>query len=306
MKKLRILPVLMTLALVIAGCKGPSVPMPESASHVDLEREVVLSGTMSDGESRWKYRITTYTVSGEHCAQDGTERVLTRHSYQTPTMEVFRAEDGGGVSPAALYAAEEFNAYFRQVLQEDVAWFDEMAVAADEDYSMSRRLPDSVWNDEAFAYSDQATLDFWSNGRLVCVTTSRYTDTGGAHPNAWRSAVTFDLHTGRTVTAADLTDDPEVLRSAVERELLRQAQERQTGEDNEAADTVPAYYEDYPETLGEWMDRALIFDDRGMTVVFSVYDIAPYSDGEQTFLIPYGDLAPYLNQYGRSVLELPD
>ena len=54
------------------------------------------------------------------------------------------------------------------------------------------------------------------------------------------------------------------------------------------------------------MDRSVIFDDEGMTVIFGVYDIAAYSAGEQSFLISYTYLAPYLSDFGRSVLELPE
>lgn len=306
MKKLRILPVLLALVMAITGCKGPSVPVPGSASHVDLAWEMVLSGTTTDGDSRWDYRIHTYTVTGEHCANDGTGRVLTRHSYQTATMEVLKAAGEKDVSPAAAQAAEEFNAYFQQVLEDEVAWFDEMAAAADEDYGMVGQYPTGMWNNERFHYSDQATLDFWSNGRLVCITTTRYNYTGGVHPNTWRTGVTFDLRTGKVVTVADLTDDVTQLQSAVEQELLRQAESRRYADSPTDGDALSVYYDDYPETLRDWMERSVVFDDGGMTVIFGVYDIAPYSEGEQTFLISYEYLAPYLNDFGRAVLELPE
>ena len=302
MKKLRILAVLLVLAVAITGCKGPSMPVPGNANHLGLEQETVLSGTVSDGENRWDYRITTYTVTGEHCADDGSRRVLTRHSYQTPAMEVMSADGGKSVSSAAAHAADAFNAYFQQVLQDEVAWFDEMAVAADEDYRTVGKEHASMWGNEEFCYSDDATLDFWSNGRLVCVITTRSSYTGGAHPNTWRSGVTFDLRTGRIVTPADLADDLTGMQSAVDRELMRQAEERQRAAEDESL----VYYEDYPETLEAWMDRSVIFDDEGMTVIFGVYDIAAYSAGEQSFLIPYTYLAPYLSDFGRSVLELPE
>ena len=308
MRKLRTLPALLVLALVITGCKGPSVPMPGSASHVDLEREVVLSGTVSDGENRWDYRITTYTVSGEHCADDGSGRVLTRHSYQTPSMEVMRSDGQTHVSPDATRAAETFNAHFQRVLEEEVAWFDEMAADAEADYGAVGHQDTGMWSLDAFCYSDEATLDFWSNGRLVCITTARWSYSGGLHPITWRTGETFDLRTGGIVTVTDLTDNVAQLQSAVEQELLRQAEEKQHAEDDPSGnqDKSPVYYDDYPETLHEWMDRPVIFGDEGMTVIFGVYDLASYADGEQTFLIPYECLAPYLNDFGHSVLELPE
>jgi hypothetical protein len=112
----------------------------------------------------------------------------------------------------------------------------------------------------------------------------------------------MDLRTGRIVTPADLADDLTGMQSAVDRELMRQAEERQRAAEDESL----VYYEDYPETLEAWMDRSVIFDDEGMTVIFGVYDIAAYSAGEQSFLIPYTYLAPYLSDFGRSVLELPE
>lgn len=305
MKKARILPALLALVMLIAGCKAP--PGPESANHVDMEHrgDVAVEGTVSGEEGRWAYRVTTYTVTGEHCACDDSRHVITRHSYQMPTMTVLRAEGEKERPSAATQAAEQFNAYFKQVLQDEVAWFDEMAAAADEDYNAVGHERDSLWQDREFCYNDKATLDFWSNDRLVCVTTTRNSFTGGAHPNVWRSAVTFDLRTGKTVTVADLADDIAVLRSAVEQELLRQAEERLRQPEEPTAEYVPlSYYDDYAETLSAWMERTVTFGEQGMTVIFGVYDIAPHSAGEQCFLIPYRLLKPYLNDFGADILKL--
>ncbi|MBE6990840.1 MAG: DUF3298 domain-containing protein [Ruminococcaceae bacterium] len=295
MKKLRILPILLALAAVVmTGCKAPAVSMPDSADHVDLDttQDLVLSGTITAGEDAWDYEITTYTVTGEHCASDESSHVLTRHSYQLPLMTVYPAE--GKASDSAAQAADAFNDYFAQELENEVAWFDEMAATADEDYAAVGHQGDSVWQDEMFCYSDEATLEFWSNGRALCVNTTRYSYTGGPHPIVWTSCVTFDLRTGKPVVVSDLTADMTKLQAAIEQELLRQAGE--AGED--------AYYEDYAETLSAWTERSVVFDDDGMTVIFGVYDIAPYAAGEQSFLIPYDLLRPYLNDYGRMLLGL--
>ena len=41
-----------------------------------------------------------------------------------------------------------------------------------------------------------------------------------------------------------------------------------------------------------------------MTVVFGVYDIAPYAAGEQMFAISYDLIAPYLSDYGKALIGL--
>lgn len=307
MRKLRILPALLALALVITGCKAPSLPVPDSANHVDMEQrgDLAVSGTVSGGEGRWIYRVTTYTVTGEHFAADDVDHVITRQSYQMPTMSVSRSKGEKELPAAAARAAEQFNAYFEQVLEDEAAWFDEVAAAADEDYGAVGNERGSVWQDRRFCYWDEATLDFWSNDRILCVTTTRYSFTGGAHPNTWKSGVTFDLRTGKTVTAADLTDNVAALETAVTQELVRQAEERMKKPADPATDYVPpTYYDDYAETLGAWMDRTVIFGEQGMTVIFGFYDIAPHDAGEQCFLIPYRLLKAYLSDCGAEALGL--
>ena len=300
MKRRWILPVAAALLMTAAGCSTPKVPVPHTADRVDLsrEREVVLSGTVEREEDAWDYRITTYTVTGEHCAEDDPGRVLTRHSYQLPSMEVLPAAEQKDAPEEASAAAREFNAYFEQVLREETDWFDEMALSADEDYKATGRRSDSLWQQKDFRYSDESTLDFWGNEYLVCVTTTRYSYSGGARPTMWRSCATFDLSTGKPVTLAELTGDVTRLQETVTRELLRQAAERR----EEAGLEGPIYYDDFQETMQDWMERAVSFDDQGMNVIFGVYDIAPYAAGEQVFRIPYEVLSPCLNRYGKTVL----
>jgi len=303
MRKLWIMPVVAALLLLAAGCSVPKVSVPDSADHVGLsrERDEVLSGTTGQGEVRWNYRITTYTVTGEHCAQDDPRHVLTRHSYQLAAMEVLPAEGSREVPAEAIAAAAAFNGCFEQVLREETAWFDEMAADADADYSAVGHEADSLWQQAGFHYSDEAALSFWSNDHILCVTTDRCSYSGGAHPTAWRSCMSFDLSTGKAVPLTEMADDMAQLRETVARELLRQAAERQRG--TSEVDPI-AYYDDYMETLEAWTERSVCFDDQGMTVIFGVYDIAPYAAGEQCFRIPYELLLPCLSSYGRTMLEL--
>ncbi|MBQ9393126.1 MAG: DUF3298 domain-containing protein [Oscillospiraceae bacterium] len=282
MKKLRLICMLATLCLCVTACGS----IPDSAEHVALEETVALQGTVEQGTGRWDYTVTTYTVSGDYCGEDG--RVLSHHSYQVPRMKV---KTSGKDAASARQAAESFNAFFDAQLKEETAWFQEMGEIAAED----RRAGAGLWDNESFRYSDETELSFWSNDRVLSVISDRVSYTGGAHASAWRSAVTFSLSTGKQVLLAELIDDEAALDEAVTQELLRQAEER-------VAEDQSVYYEDYPRTLAEWQEKTLVPGDDGLTVVFGVYDLAPYAAGEQTFLLPYELIEPYLNDTGRTLL----
>lgn len=95
-----------------------------------------------------------------------------------------------------------------------------------------------------------------------------------------------------------LSRDWSGLQQAVTRELLRQAGElvRENGEG--------MLFDDYETTIADWSSRTILFGEGGMTVVFGVYDIAPYAAGEQMFAISYDLIAPYLNDYGKALIGL--
>ena len=112
--------------------------------------------------------------------------------------------------------------------------------------------------------------------------------------------MTFDMRTGEEITINDMVDDYAGLRDAVALEILAEI----------ADGKYVKYYDgellfdDYRETIPEWMTRAVFFEEESMTVVFGLYDIAAYAAGEQAFVIPYTLIEPYLNDYGRMALEI--
>ena len=71
-----------------------------------------------------------------------------------------------------------------------------------------------------------------------------------------------------------------------------------------AAQSDIPFYSDYEQTLQDWAQRSVFFQSDGLTVVFGVYDLAPYAAGEQVFQVDYQVIAPYLTDYGRQLLEL--
>jgi hypothetical protein len=272
---------------------------------VDLQTgEVALTGTVETEAGQWNYEISIYTITGEHCAQADPDRVLVRHSYQLPSMSVsgFQGKRQGEVRELAEQVANGFNIWYYQRLQQAGSWVDEMSVTAEEDYTASAGNSNS-WQGDVI-YSDTTGQTFWTNGRLLCVTSTECSFSGGAHAITLKSSAGFDLKNGGQVTLTDLTDDPKQMKRTVREELVRQAQERRAPEDDEYAEGKVAFFDDWEETLDDWMERTVVFSDDGMQVIFGVYDIAAFVYGDQVFTIPYQMIEPCLNSYGKTLLDL--
>ena len=84
-------------------------------------------------------------------------------------------------------------------------------------------------------------------------------------------------------------------------EIVRQIGET-AAEYDLAAEEV--FWENYEEIAAGWSSYAVSFDETGMTVGFSPYELAAYAAGSQVFRLPYDLLAPHLGDYGRAVLGL--
>ena len=64
------------------------------------------------------------------------------------------------------------------------------------------------------------------------------------------------------------------------------------------------YWEDYQDIAANWSSYAVSFNEEGMTVAFSPYEIACYAMGPQEFRLSYEQLAPHLNSHGRDLLGI--
>ena len=250
-------------------------------------------------EDTWSYALTVHEEKGEAKADDG--RVVATYRYQVPEMTTA----AGTPSAEETAAMDAFNDYFAGWLTNGrLGEFEWLADGAREDYAMvldknGKPQEDSFWNDQAYAYVSETDTAFWDNGRLLCVSLSNYLFSGGAHGNGVRGAELFDLRNGKHIVWQELMADQEGLNKAVISQMLDQAQKLL--EQGEEGTTL---YEDYADSLQEWTDRTVLFDQNGMSVIYAPYDIAPYAAGEQVFTIPYEIITPYLNDYGREVLEL--
>lgn len=285
MKKLLALAMLLVLCTVLTGLlTGCKVSVANTMMTDGVPKVAVTSPDVPVISTEWTER--QYTVS----EQD--ETVLLTARYQIPVLTLTGSPDNSDTAAKNRQAAvQRINDWFTDWRDQQLDMLDEMEQMAREEYEITGG---ERWKAENFAYRDEAGISWWQNERLLCVTLSYVSYTGGAHPSTWRQAVSFDLSTGKTVSVTDLATDINQLEEAVYQLILRQIQD--------SGDT--SYFSDYDKTVLDWIERSVFYNADGATIVFNTYDIAPYSAGEQTFFIPYDLVKPYLNDYGLHLLEL--
>ena len=235
----------------------------------------------------------------EETVRDEDGAALAECSYELPVLTA-RLADGSVLETVttagqerALAVAETFNGRFAQ-------W-----------KTNPRTLAESAREDRAFrnesglepvAYTDNLSCTVYQTETLVSVSGNYSTYTGGAHPNSILMSWNFDLDAGEFF-------EPEILDEGGDfREYVHLALVKQARETAAAAGMTPKdfYWEDYEDTLAEWSSYAVSFDETGMTVGFSPYELAAYAAGPQVFHLAYETLLPHLGQHGRALLGLED
>ena len=284
--------ILLLICCLLAGCtaapaaREPAESTPSPAAEPAPEEACICTVEMMD----W-----------EDSAVDGDGTSLATCRVHMPVLTARRA-DGTAIETAeteaearALAAAETFNAQFAAwTLDEE---FQELADLAREERAW-RQESGIDWGP---AFFTEMTSETYQTDRLVSVAGDYYSYTGGAHPNTVLMAWNFDLETGAFFVPEQLAGDGEAFSKAVSEEIVRQIGETAAEYDLTAAEM---FWENYAEIAAGWSSYAVSFDETGMTVGFSPYELAAYAAGPQVFHLSYDLLAPHLSDYGRAVLGL--
>ena len=288
MKK-RMIPLVLAALLVPAGCgaqPGDVVPQQTLQPATPIQEELT-------------YQVTARLWEDAALAEDGT--MLASYSFDLPEMTVL-GEDGAAVTEAqtaaeeaALTAAETFNQRFLNWLSDEE--LDSMAQEAAQELEWFREAGAEWFG----GYRQELTVSIYQTEHLVSLDGTYYSYAGGAHPNTWHMGWNFDLDSGMFFGPESLAADSAEFQEAVLGELIRQA-------DAQAAeyDLAPQefFWADYRDILANWSSYAVSFDENGMLIAFSPYELASYAAGTQSFRLSYEWLLPYLSEHGLTVLEL--
>lgn len=283
-----LLPLLLLTACSAGGKDGERQEPPDTAAVADQE---VLPQT----EEPLCYRVEARLWEDEARAEDGT--ILASYSFRLPELTLCRRD---GTAPDTRETEEKaaiietFNAHFgRWAAAEE---FPELVREAEEQLSWCRG-EELEW----FGYALGLDCAVYQTEHLISVAGTYYSYTGGAHPNTWQLGWNFDLESGSFFGPEGLAADSAAFQAAMEEELVRQAGEIAL-ENGMAPEEM--FWQDYESILANWSSYAVYFDNGGMTVVFSPYELAAYGFGPQEFFFSYDWLLPHLSDHGRQVLEL--
>lgn len=271
---------LLSLLGLLSGC-GAVMPLDQEGSAEDIIH----------------YQVEVQENVQEFPAADGS--VVLRSTLELPVLTAYHGEKlietaASQEEQAALDTVETFNVCFEDWQAEgEIAQLSETAKELEEEWEWRQEMGLDQ------TYEVGLDCEVYQTQQMISVKGTYMSYLGGAHPNTGFLAWNFDLTSGSFLSPLLLAEDTKLFSEAVQKEILRQAaQPREDG-------TIPIenYWQEYPVIVKDWSHYAVSFDEKGMEVTFSPYELASYAEGPQTFRFSYEWLTPYLGQHGLVLLE---
>ena len=289
------------LSLLLTACSAP--PAQEEATSpapapTPPPQEDVMEQPAPPQKQVIRYQADTTLFADTLYAEDGTQ--LLHYEIHIPYLSAYR-EDGTEITEVqtpkeeqALAAVQTFNERF-------AVWHSEEAIRE----AAKLAADDLSWYQEEQmdwygGYWMELNCTIYQTEHLISISGVYAAHTGGAHPNAYLLGWNFDPHSGVFFGAEGLAGHTE-LQEAVAAEIIRQAQERAAESELAPEEFV---WPEYESIIADWPSYAVSFDENGMKVAFSPYELAAYAAGAQEFILPYEFLADYLDEPAQITLGL--
>lgn len=276
MDRLKLLSLL--LVLVLCGC---AAAQPGNENPGDLEQNIQTEHENAE-DAKPLYEFEDVTQARQF-VDESSGKVYASYNYRMPRMHI-NTQDGMSEDElaAAQRNADTFNTQMQILMDNAVAFGEEMAQDLESGYfAMNSEMP----------ATDEKLMSVIQTGQILTVFANGYFYGGGAHPHAYVDSYTFDLTVGQFIDPAQIGDDPEAFR--VQAAALLVAQAESLGEDY-----TSGYWDDYAEIISNWNDTTVLFDETGMTVIFSAYELGPYAMGPVELQLTYEELAGVIGQGG--------
>lgn len=315
MKRITAIILALALALALCGCgnlsnlKNVELPPLPDADAQPTEAVPEATAEIDTSESTAQSAMPQHVIvsiekqSEEHFdPQNGTTRILT-FSYETPLVYIEGRQEASDAVNEYIATVDE--TYYTgndygvgdesgegDIMPSGLSGMLEMATD-NYTYAVENGLTDST----ALEYSSDRTARVERiDSRALSMVYTTYTFTGGAHGNYFDTGYTFDTESGEYVTLDKLSADTDALKAFLAEYMIGLYTADKDGYysariapdilvDTDVNTAIAALVRD-----GSWY-----FDEHGMVIYSSIYELGPYAAGIVDFSIPYSDLAGHID-----------
>ena len=266
------------LALVILTSCGVS----NGTENHQTDGETVITQPEEPAYESPIYAFDSVACSDRYVREDTGEESAV-YNYKFPVLSVVNAE--------SLTDAD------RESVQRNVAVFNQrMSELMEEFVAHGKKLIESQkelveTENVSFAVCDEVIGVPVQMGQIISVVTHCYFYSGGVHPSSFTVTYTFDLSVGQFIDPTQVADDPEAFRVAAADLLVVHAES--LGEEY-----VSGFWTDYRDIITRWNETSVIFEESGMTVIFSAYELGPYALGPVELKLSYEELIDAIGDGG--------
>lgn len=253
-KSRAVLALLLVLCLVLSGCnKNASSDQPpggKSDSSVQVLRK----------------------VHSEAFYDQNDRTILLKAKITVP--EIVNTSNDKGINEINQYYHSQIDTFMKSIKEEELE-----VAQADKEFAQNNGY-------EFRTHCIETSFEVAYNGHnLLSILNTKYTYTGGAHPNYTRTAQTFDLTTGKMVSLTDILGVDK--KEALEKVYATAASQIKASE--EAGEFY--YFEDYADGLRQYYSADdFILGENGLVFYYQLYAIAPYAFGFPEFELAYKQL----------------
>ena len=134
--------------------------------------------------------------------------------------------------------------------------------------------------------------------KLLTFELNYYDESGGAHPNHGTTTLNYDPEEGCYLSIEAVVNDTHAFASDIRKEMEKEYDEEtmQVIDDYHYYDSENDMSEDVFENMIDTDSLTWVLDEKGITVLFSPYVIAPYAYGELAVTLSYEDYPDLINE----------
>lgn len=312
MKKITAIILMLTLTAALCGCGSLNnlknvelPPLPEAdaePTEAAPEATAVIDASASTAESALPQHVIVSMEkhSEEHYDPQNGETLILSFSYETPRVYIEGRPE----------ASNAVNEYIATVDETYYTGNDYGAAGESDEYAMGgvNGMLEMATDNYTFAVENGYTdmpLEYSSSrtgrveridSRVLSMVYTTYTYTGGAHGSYFDTGYTFDTESGEYVTLEMLSNNFEELKAFLADYMIGLYNADKDGyysqrvyadmvADGDVNAAITALVRD-----GSWY-----FNEEGMVIYSTVYELGPYAAGIVDFVIPYSKLAGHID-----------